>query len=547
MRAFHHWSEANKYTLYGALFGFCFPIGSVAFLYVMGKLPEAQGLLQAFLHAHRVELLYVIDSAPFFLGLFARFAGLRQDRILRFSHSLEADVAEKTQSLREALEEAKRANETIAHMAEHDPLTGLLNRRRLEQELRHWTNHALRYHRSIALVFIDLDNFKYINDQYGHAIGDDYLLAVTDVLQKCLRSTDYIARWGGDEFAVLLTETDTDAARDVGQKLLQQLNARMLDIKGERLSISASIGISLMPAHTQNANELLAFADSAMYYAKGHGRNRWHMYSASEQETDHTQEQGRWEARLRRALETDQFVLLYQPVVAVPTLATANYEALIRMEDRDGRLIGAGMFLAHAEQFNLSGAIDRMVVRKALRRIESLGDLASDLWLSINLSRPSLHDARFIDYVADMLHQTKTAPSRIGFEIAERAALEDMRSAVSLTAGLKRLGCRVVLDDFGMAMASFRHLRKLSVDMIKFDATLTRQIAQPDEQRIVRTLAAIARDMNVLTVAKFVEDERLLDMIRALGLDFVQGFAFGRPLESIEQAAIASAGSFSNI
>lgn len=535
MAQWRSWSEANRYSLYGALFGCCFPVGSVAFLYVIGALHQADGVIGLVQDAHRNPLLYVIDTAPFFLGLFARIAGIRQDRLRRFSDGLEIQVAEKTESLRRALAEAQRANDVIAHMAEHDALTGLLNRRRFEQELRRWTDHAMRYRRPLALLFLDLDDFKQINDRFGHTVGDQYLAAAAEVLNATLRSTDFAARWGGDEFAVLLPETEIPAATRVAEKLVARFNARKIELNGERVDVSASIGVAVLPDHAATADELLACADGAMYHAKESGRNRWHLYSASEAESDRAQEKIRWAARLRRALETDQFVLLYQPVVNLTTGATAHYEALVRMEDRDGRLISPGVFLEYAEQFGLSGSIDAMVLRKASRRLAELGK--TDVWISVNLARTTLEDARFLRSLEETLELAHLRGEQLGFEISERLLLEHMPAAIDLAQKLKALGCRVVLDDVGLNLALARQLRKVPVDVIKLDGGLVRRLDQPDEQRIASTLAAIARDMGIETVAKFVEDPALVTVIRRLGIECVQGFALGRPIEAIEPAA----------
>lgn len=189
-------NETTKYTLYGALFGLCFPLGAILFLLLIGDVSPGFNLLDMVAQAHQNSLLYIIDTAPFFLGLFARLAGIRQDRLLEFSASLEDQVAAKTESLKAALEEAHKANETIAHMADYDALTGLLNRRRFQKELERWTQFALRYQRNSALMFIDLDNFKHVNDTYGHHAGDDYLVAIGNLLSQALRSTDIVSRWG---------------------------------------------------------------------------------------------------------------------------------------------------------------------------------------------------------------------------------------------------------------------------------------------------------------------------------------------------------------
>ncbi len=531
--------ESTKYSLYGTVFGLCFPVGSFVFLGAIGEVSLAHGILAAVRQSHAASpLLYVIDTAPLFLGLFARLAGIRQDRIRRFSESLEQEVAEKTESLRRALEDAQKANETVIHMAEHDTLTGLLNRRRFQKEIEHWVSHVARYKREVALMFIDLDKFKHINDAFGHAFGDSYLQAVADVLQRGLRSTDYITRWGGDEFAVLLPETSAEAAAEVANKLLRLFGQTTVAANGQTMSISASIGISLMPRHASAADELMMCADAAMYEAKQCGRNCWRMYSATSREVPQVRERVRWEGRIRRALETDQFVLLYQPLLGLGDSSTHHYEALLRMEDRDGRLITPGMFLESAEQFDLSIPIDSMVIRKVAHRISTLADQDPGLCVSVNLSRKTLMDPGRVERAGALVAQVGVEPWRVGFEIPECLALENLARVRKLSDETRQARHPLIMDDFGAGLASFRYLQQLSLGMVKFESALLRDIMDnPETRRVLKTLAAMAHDLGIEVAAKFIEDPQVLPVLADLGVDYAQGFAIGKPLEAIEQAA----------
>ncbi len=532
--------ESTKYSFYGAAFGLCFPVGSFVFLALIGEVSLAHGILAAIRYSHAVNpLLYVIDTAPLFLGLFARFAGIRQDRIRRFSESLEQEVAEKTESLRRALEDAQKANETIIHMAEHDTLTGLLNRRCFQKGLEQWVSHCARYSREVALLFIDLDKFKNINDAFGHAFGDSYLQAVADVLQRALRSTDYITRWGGDEFAVLLPETSAEAAAQVANKLLRLFDQTTVTEAGQTMSISASIGISLMPQHALASNELMMCADAAMYEAKQFGRNCWRMYSATSRENPQVQEKFRWERRIRRALETDQFVLLYQPLLGLSDSSTHHYEALLRMEDRDGRLITPGMFLESAEQFDLSVPIDRMVIRKVAHKISTLVDQDPGLCISVNLSRKTLMDPGLVEQAGIFAAQVGAQSWRLGFEIPERVVMENLSMVRNFADEARQAGHPFIMDDFGTGLASFRYLQQLSLGMVKFESSLLNNImGNPESRRVLKTLTAMAHDLGIKVAAKFVEDPQVLQVLADLGVDYAQGFAVGRPLEAIEQAAL---------
>ena len=526
-------NETTKYTLYGALFGCCFPIGSIVFLCFMGEIANTSGLLPILAEAHQNSLLWVIDTAPLFLGLFARLAGVRQDRILRFSASLEQQVAVKTESLRLALDESRKANEMIAHMAEHDSLTGLLNRRRFQKELDKWGLYARRYQRGAALLFIDLDKFKFVNDTYGHHAGDQYLTAISDLLRNALRTTDTVARWGGDEFAVLLPETPKNAAIEVAHKLLKLFNETKFDIEGHEFRPSASIGMALFPDHSEDFGELILFADAAMYEAKNAGRNCWRLYSSSPQEKLCVQEQVEWEGRLRRALENDQFVLFYQPLLRLADNTTPGYEALLRMEDRDGKLISPGVFLESAERFGLAISIDHIVIRKAIRKIQSFD--AQDIWISLNLSHTALKDEKLFDYIRAMLEENSLRPGQLHFEVTEAAAMEYIGQVRDLSVQLKTMGCSLVLDDFGHGPVH-HYLQQISADMVKIDASLIRDLlTHQTNQTLVKNLTSIAHDLGIKVVAKFVEDVSLIPLLRELNVDYAQGFAIGRPMESIEQ------------
>ncbi len=531
-------SETTKYTVYGALFGLCFPVGAVLFLYIIGDIQSTSNPVSIVVNVHENPLLFIIDSAPFFLGLFARIAGVRQDRLLEFAASLEHQVAVKTESLRHALAEARKANDQIIHMAEHDALTGLLNRRRFHNELERWTLFAVRYQRNLALIFIDLDNFKLINDTHGHLAGDLYLVEVANLLTRCMRTTDIVARWGGDEFAILLPETSREAATLVANKLLHRFNTSDIDLDGQTVRPSASIGIALYPEHTTDIDTLTMYADAAMYEAKDAGRNCWRLYSSSPQEIERVQANIKWEGRLRRALENDQFILFYQPLLRLSDNTTPGYEALLRMEDCDGQLISPGLFLESAEHFGLTVPIDQMVIRKAARKIAALSDYP--LWISLNLSRTSLDNPELFEQIEKAVNENALRPGQLHIEITEMAALEYLNKTRTLITKLKSIGCSVVLDDFGHGPAT-HFLQQLPVDMVKINSELTRSLStQPGSQALVRDIVALAHEKGIQVTAKCIEDETHINLLRNLGVDFAQGFAIGVPVEAIEQRMFLS-------
>lgn len=273
-------SASLRFTLYGILFGCCFPLGSILLLVLVGAVPLTSPVAMVVIAHQAQSLLYVIDTAPFFLGLFAYFAGVREDRLVRFTERLEEEVQAKTKELHKALQEANEANEMITHMADHDALCGLLNRRCFTKVLENWLRYSHRYERPGALLFLDLDCFKKINDAHGHVTGDAFLCGVANRLAEALRETDTVARWGGDEFLVLLPESDQEEAMQVADKLLARLGAEPVQLEGRHFEIRSSIGITLYPDLGTDAEQLLAQADAAMYEAKQAGGNRWHLFGS---------------------------------------------------------------------------------------------------------------------------------------------------------------------------------------------------------------------------------------------------------------------------
>lgn len=270
-------SNRSRYAVYGAVFGVLFPLAALAALAVDGGV-RASNPVSFLGAAHQSQqLLWMIDTAPLFLGLFASLAGARQDRLHSLTDSLEVQVAGKTESLVAALAQAERLAEAIAHLAAHDPLTGLLSRHRFEEELDYWSQHATRYRHSIAYIFIDLDRFKAINDTLGHSCGGMYLTAVGQLLGSALRATDRLGRWGGDEFAVLMPKATEATATAVAEKIVTALATSDLTLNDRVMRASASIGIALLPAHATSAAGLLDCADRAMYEAKQLGGGHWRL------------------------------------------------------------------------------------------------------------------------------------------------------------------------------------------------------------------------------------------------------------------------------
>jgi len=459
--------------------------------------------------------------------------------LIALNMELEDRVRARTAELGVALEEANRANTAVAYLAEHDALTGLLNRRRFQEELDRWGKHALRYERAGALMFIDLDKFKDINDSYGHLAGDEYLLAVAGLLKNVLRTTDYLGRWGGDEFIALLPETSAEEALEAATKLIKTFRDKSILVAGHSMHASVSIGLAAMPEHTTNISELMDFADAAMYKAKEAGRGRCCLYAASEHEVQRVGEHARWAGRIRRALETDQFILFYQPLLNLKTGATDEYEALLRMEDTDGQFLSPGLFLESAERFDLSVPIDRKVIRKAVYKIATMQQQNIHLRLSLNLSHKTLDDPGLVQYIDANIREFGIDPSSLVFEISEATMLQNMNRVQYLNAEISKLGCGLILDDIGVGFSSINYLSALAIREIKIQGELIRNLHHQQNYDYIISLCKLCREYNILVVAKFVEDSSLLATLHHIGMDYAQGFAVGNPLESLGEFGVS--------
>lgn len=534
-------SASHRFTLYGILFGCCFPLGSILFLVLIGAVPltSPAGMVVV---AHRAQsLLYVIDTAPFFLGLFAYFAGVREDRLVRFNERLGEEVEAKTEDLRKALQEANEANEMITHMADHDALCELLNRRCFTKVLENWLRYGRRYERPGALLFIDLDGFKEINDAHGHGTGDAFLCGVANRLRETVRETDTVARWGGDEFVLLLPESHREGAVRVADKLLARFGSDPVQMTDRQFEIQSSIGITLYPDLGTDAEQLLAQGDAAMYEAKQAGGNCWHLFGSKGKEGQDETDAHQWKTRLRRALETDDFLLLFQPIWHLERQATEQYEALVRLEERTGELVRPELFLEVAERHNLSLSLDQMVITKVLRKAYSLQGMEEVPRISLNLAESTLVNEDVVAFLRKEAEALGVGLEGLGLELPEAFAYGHRQRARELAVALREVGIQVVLDDYGRDLPSLRLLEEVPVDMVKLRSPLVRAIDHSEVQRdIARGLVQAARSAGVAVTAKFVEDLDQLPLLDELGVQYAQGFAVGRPMESLQHIVQAS-------
>ncbi len=424
----------------------------------------------------------------------------------------------------------KRYERELRHLAEHDVLTGLANRRVLGRDITRQLTHQARYGGALALLIVDLDHFKYINDTLGHRVGDQVIRAVADALRTRLRDSDTVARLGGDEFAILLPQTDRDAAQQVAQELVQTLAELPITIPGQQLQVSASIGIVVVDGHQQvDEDDLLAAADLAMYDAKDAGRDRYAIHDATDGSQTRASARLNWSYRIRRALQDDLFVLYYQPIVDLADSSQRRYEALIRMVDQPGEPVEPDTFLYIADRYGLMPAIDRWVIRRVITTLAS-GQLPDGATIALNISPRSLTDTGLLDLIERLLADHNIDPQRLIFEVTETAAIARMEQAQSFGRRLQRLGCGFALDDFGTGFGSFIHLKQLPYGYIKIDGEFVRAMTHNNNDRLlVEALVILAQGMGKKTVAEFVGDDQTIALLRQLGVDYAQGYHLGRP------------------
>ena len=424
--------------------------------------------------------------------------------------------------------ERRRFEHELRHLADHDPLTGLFNRRRFEQELDRHVAEVARYGARGALLVLDLDHFKYVNDALGHHAGDELILSVAALLQDRLRETDTIARLGGDEFAVLLPEADVHEAEHVAAELVRAVREEATVLAGDRRRrVTTSVGIAPFGRSDLNGEELLIEADLAMYEAKETGRDRFSLVLPEGQRPEPIRDRVSWLERLRSALDDERLVLHAQPIRDLRTGEIGQHELLLRMVGDDDELIPPKAFLPLAERFGLASEIDGWVVRQAIGLLE--GDPGGTIALEINLSGRSLSDAELLALIETEVARSKVDPRRLIFEITETAAVSNIPLARRFAERLTQLGCRFALDDFGAGFGSFYYLKHLPFDYLKIDGEFVSGcLGNRTDQLVIEAVVRIARGLGKETVAEFVSDARLEAFMRSQGVDHAQGFHVGR-------------------
>ncbi len=427
----------------------------------------------------------------------------------------------------------RQLHRRLSYLASHDALTGFINRRELEERLSTLLA-AVKAEPSkpAALLYLDLDQFKVVNDTCGHSAGDLLLRQLADVLRERVPKKGALARLGGDEFAVLLPDHPLASAAEVAETLREAIAAFRFSWRDSALQVGVSIGIVPVEGVSESVAALMSAADVACYVAKDLGRNRIHVYEEGDAAERHLEMQ--WVARINRALEEERFELYYQPIVPTHSALDGHwphYELLLRMRDEQGQLVAPTAFIPAAERYNLMPSLDRWVVSHTLETLAYRGAPGTMPYtLAINLSGTTLNDARFLDFVLDQITAAATVPGAICFEITETAAIANLDRVISFMRALKARGCRFSLDDFGTGLSSLTYLKNLPVDYVKIDGQFVRNVLRDGaDECVVESIARMARAFKIQAIAERVESRDVMKRLGELGVAFAQGYFIAVP------------------
>jgi len=426
------------------------------------------------------------------------------------------------------ISERKKLEGRLEQLVDHDFLTALFNGRRFEQALAQETKSAARYGGGGAMLLLDLDHFKAVNDQFGHKAGDDLLKTVAAALRGRMRETDVLARLGGDEFGIILPQVDGAQAEMVAEGLVKTLRRQTAMLADQQIPVTASVGVALFDGLTNV--ELLAAADLAMYEAKEAGRDRFAVYRPLTGAPPRVSSRLAEAERIQCALTHDRLELLCQPILDLAKNEISQYELLLRLRTEDGVLLPPSAFLYVAERFGTILAIDAWVVRQAVALIATHAKAGRSLTLNVNISAKSIGNPQLVGIIDRALADSRIDPACLVFELTETAAIGNIDLAKTFTTELRRRGCRFALDDFGSGFGSFYYLKHLPFDYFKIDGDFIRGFgANPTDRLVVEAIVGIARGMGKKTVAEFVTDQAMTDRLRQSGIDYAQGFQIGMP------------------
>ena len=430
----------------------------------------------------------------------------------------------------------KKQQSDLVALANNDALTGLYNRRRFMEELELEIKKSGRHRQITAVIWIDLDQFKEVNDSLGHQAGDEMLIKLASILKDQVRDLDLVARLGGDEFAILVPNADEDYLGLLVERVLSAIRNTPVRVKNQTVRMTASAGIAVHPKHGQQSEELLAAADIALFESKKGGRNKFTLYSGESEQTQDSNYRVQWTRKLRDALDEENFLLYAQPIVEVSTLRPSHYELLLRMSDDEDQVVLPAALIELAERSGMIHEIDRWVIGEAVRMLAQHQD--QNTKFALNLSAHALGDERVFDVLVSDMQNAHVEPNRVMIEITETTAIANVQKANSFISRVRDIGCTIALDDFGAGFSSFAQLRDLPADFIKLDGSFIHNVDQePDNKCLIEAMVNVGRGLGKKTIAEWVENQDVLDIVTELGVDLVQGYhiAAPAPLETIDK------------
>ena len=441
----------------------------------------------------------------------------------------------------EDITDSRQLAQKLSYQATHDDLTGLINRAEFETRLAMKVENAKLNDSEHALCFLDLDQFKVINDTCGHIAGDELLRQLGKLLNGVMRRSDTLARLGGDEFAILVTDCNQRQAEKIANEVRELIEQFQFIWDSQVFTIGVSIGLTSINSQTINRTEALKQADTACYAAKNSGRNRVYIYQGHDKNLVQQEGEFKWVNEIKEALVDNRLVLYVQPIVTTSSNQLDSYEILVRLRGKNGQLSPPGAFLPPAERYNLSDKIDKWVIDHVFAWLEQhQADLPFLKQFAINLSGASVGHTEMLGYISSKLAKAKFDPAMIKFEITETAAIGNLRNANSFIKELTEIGCEFSLDDFGSGLSSFAYLKNLPVQSIKIDGMFVKDmLTDPLDFEMVKSINDIGHVMGLETIAEFVEDEQVWQKLRSIGVDYGQGYYLGvpEPIDTILEKA----------